>query len=47
VLLVSAVNKIEIWDSSKYKKLFEPSSPDELSKLANIVMNKGNIVKND
>jgi MraZ protein len=47
VLLVSAVNKIEIWDSSKYKKLFELSSPDELSRLANNVMNKGNIVKND
>ncbi|MEN9569485.1 MAG: division/cell wall cluster transcriptional repressor MraZ [Bacteroidota bacterium] len=40
VLLVSAVNKIEIWDSSKYKKLFESFSPDNYSKLANAVMNK-------
>lgn len=40
VLMVSAVNKIEIWDSTKYKKLFESFSPEAYSKLANAVMNK-------
>ncbi len=40
VVLVSAVNKIEIWDSSKYKKLFESFSPEGYSKLADAVMNK-------
>lgn len=40
ILLVSAVNKIEIWDSSRYKKLFESSSPEEFSKLADAVMNR-------
>jgi len=39
-LLVSAVNKIEIWDTNKYKKLFESFSPEGYSKLANAVMNK-------
>ncbi len=47
VLLVSAVNKIEIWDSNKYKQLFESSSPDELSRLADAVMNKKAEVKKD
>ena len=45
VILVSAVNKIEIWDNSKYKKLFESFSPEGYSKLANAVMNKGNELK--
>jgi MraZ protein len=40
IMLVSAVNKIEIWDSSKYKKLFESFSSENYSKLANTVMNK-------
>ncbi len=40
VLMVSAVDKIEIWDSTKYKKLFESFSPEAYSKLANAVMNK-------
>ncbi len=40
ILLVSAVNKIEIWDSSRYKQLFESSSPEAFSKLADAVMNK-------
>ena len=43
VLLVSAVNKIEIWDTNKYKKLFESFSPEGYSKLANAVMNKGEL----
>ena len=40
LLLVSAINKIEIWDSSKYKQLFESVSPEGYSQLANTVMNK-------
>ena len=39
IVLVSAVNKIEIWDSSKYKQLFESLSPETFSNLANEVMN--------
>jgi MraZ protein len=42
ILLVSAINKIEIWDSSKYKKLFESFSPEGYSQLADTVMNKKN-----
>lgn len=41
VVLVSAVNKIEIWDKSKYNKLFESFSQDAFSQLANEVMNRG------
>ena len=40
VVLVSAINKIEIWDKSKYKQFFETFSPEAFSKLANDVMNK-------
>lgn len=40
VVLVSAVNKIEIWDASKYKMFFESFSPESYSNLANEVMNK-------
>jgi MraZ protein len=40
IVLVSAVNKIEIWDKTKYKQLFETFSPENFSKLANDVMNK-------
>jgi MraZ protein len=35
---VAAVNKIEIWDSNKYKQLFESFSPEAFSSLANEVM---------
>jgi len=38
IVLVSAVNKIEIWDSSKYKQLFDTFSPDAFSNLAREVM---------
>jgi len=45
IVLVSAVNKIEIWDSNKYKQLFDSFSPDAFSNLAKEVMagngNKG------
>jgi len=39
VVLVAAVDKIEIWDKSKYTEFFESFSPESFSKLANDVMN--------
>ena len=42
VVLVSAVDKIEIWDKTKYTKFFESFSPESYSELANEVMNKNN-----
>ncbi len=38
IVLVAAVNKIEIWDSNKYKQLFDSFSPDAFSNLAKDVM---------
>ena len=40
IVLVAAVNKIEIWDSNKYKQLFDSFSPDAFSNLASEVMVK-------
>jgi MraZ protein len=40
IVLVSAVNKIEIWDKIKYTQFFESFSPNAFSALANEVMNK-------
>ena len=40
VVLVSAVDKIEIWDKIKYTKFFESFSPESYSELANEVMNR-------
>jgi MraZ protein len=40
IVLVSAVNKIEIWDKSKYQQFFETFSPEAFSDLANEVMNR-------
>ena len=40
IVLVSAVNKIEIWDKSKYIQFFETFTPQSFSDLANDVMNK-------
>ena len=42
IVLVAAVNKIEIWDSNKYKQLFDSFSPDAFSNLAKDVMTKNN-----
>ncbi len=42
IVLVSAVNKIEIWDKNKYKQFFETFTPQAFSDLANEVMNKTN-----
>ena len=38
IVLVSAVNKIEIWDKSKYQQFFESFSPEAFSSLAKQVM---------
>jgi len=40
IVLVSAVNKIEIWDKSKYQQFFENFSPESFSRLAHEVMNR-------
>ena len=40
IVLVSALNKIEIWDKVKYEQFFESYSPESFSELANQVMNK-------
>jgi MraZ protein len=39
IVLVSAVNKLEIWDKSKYQQFFDGMSSDDFSSLANEVMN--------
>jgi MraZ protein len=41
IVLVAAVNKIEIWDSNKYRKLFDTFSAEDFSNLAKTVMTKG------
>ena len=41
IVLSAAGDKLEIWDSNKYKQLFESFSQDEYSELGNEVMNKG------
>ena len=38
IVLVSAVNKIEIWDKAKYDQFFESFSPEAFSDLAQKVM---------
>jgi len=44
ILLASDIDKIKIWDSGKYKKLFEDFSSDDFAKLASEVMgNTSNI----
>ncbi|MGN6437166.1 MAG: division/cell wall cluster transcriptional repressor MraZ [Agriterribacter sp.] len=40
ILLVSAYDKIEIWDKSKYHQFFDTFSPEAFSKLAQEVMAK-------
>ena len=40
IVLVSAVNKIEIWDKNKYQQLFASFSPEAFSDLADEVMNR-------
>ena len=38
IVLVSAINKIEIWDKQKYQEFFETFSPEAFSNLAKEVM---------
>ena len=38
IILVAALDKIEIWDAGKYKQLFEDFSPEAFSSLAQEVM---------
>ena len=40
IVLVSAVNKIEIWDSKKYHQFFDSFSAEDFSTLASEVMTK-------
>jgi MraZ protein len=40
IVLVAAVNKIEIWDKEKYQQFFESYSPEDFSALAQSVMVK-------
>lgn len=40
IVLVAAVNKIEIWDKKHYQQFFDSFSPDAFSQLANEVMNR-------
>lgn len=40
IVLVAAINKIEIWDKSKYQQFFESFSPEIFSQLAQHVMTK-------
>ena len=42
ILLASDIDKIKIWDASKYKKLFEEISSDAFANLASEVMS-GNV----
>jgi MraZ protein len=40
IVLVSALNKIEIWDKLKYQEFFDSMSPDDFSLLASEVMKR-------
>lgn len=40
IVIVAVGEKLEIWDSNKYKQLFDSFSPEEFSELASKVMNK-------
>jgi len=41
ITLITTINKIEIWDSNKYKQLFDSFSAEAFSNLAKQVMAKG------
>jgi MraZ protein len=40
IVLVAAVNKLEIWDKNKYQQFFDTFSPEAFSSLAAEVMTK-------
>jgi len=42
IILATDVDKIEVWDKSKHKQLFETFSPDDYSKFAGEVMGNTN-----
>ena len=46
IVLVARIKRIEIWDSNKYKQLFESFSEERYSNLANEVMNKPRGINN-
>ena len=43
IILVAAMNKIEIWEAARYKKFFEQMEPETFSQLAAEVMVKPDI----
>ena len=43
IVLAAALDRFEIWDASKYKKLFEDFSPEAFSSLAQEVMGGKNV----
>ena len=45
IVLVSAIDKFEIWDKTKYKEFFETFSPEAFSDLAKEVMTGDQYVK--
>jgi len=45
IVLAAAVDKIEIWDKSKYQQFFESFSPEAFSSLAKQVMNPGGLTQ--
>ncbi len=46
IVLVAAMNKIEIWDKDKYQKFFESFSPESFSQLAQQVMTASSLPGN-
>lgn len=44
-VLVSVINKIEIWDKSKYQQFFDSFSPEKYSDLAERVMGGRNMTQ--
>ncbi len=46
IVLVSAIDKIEIWDKLKYQEFFETFSPEAFSDLASQVMGGGDKTTN-
>jgi len=45
IVLVSAIDKIEIWDKTKYQQFFETFSPEAFSDLAKEVMSSDKTAK--
>ena len=45
IVLVSAIDKIEIWDKTKYQQFFETFSPEAFSDLAKEVMADDKTIK--